>query len=230
MLKNLIVLLFACRLGAETFTQCDSMVDIYGWGTWTHSATDTYQCSSYGSWATATYGILVAGVGVYYYDPPYYFETAEAWASFSQQATITGRPTGTPGFYRLYGNQVLGPGIGPGWGLEDLAPWVPFSFGMPFEIRGDLHIYRSEGFEVNDLIMYGMEVFDANRNLLWTFGDRDYWEPRDHSFMQQSPEAVYAIPTPEPASVLLVLPALALLLYNYRKAHAPLRRRGPKQG
>lgn len=153
---------------------------------------------------------------VYYYDPPYYFETADAWASFSQQATITGRPTGTPGFYRLYGIQVLGPSVGPGWGLEDLAPWVPFTFGVPFEIRGDLHLYRSEGFEVNNLVMYGMEVFDVNKNLLWTFGDRNYWEDRDHIFVQQSPEAVYAIPTPEPASIALILPAL-VLLYAYRE-------------
>ncbi|MCZ2078992.1 MAG: hypothetical protein LC130_28830 [Bryobacterales bacterium] len=211
----MMALLFVGQLGATTLAECRSMIDIHG-QIWEESDSGPQSCGTLGAWAGASYGMLVAGVGVYYYDPPYYFETADAWASFSQQATITGRPTGTPGFYRLYGIQVLGPSVGPGWGLEDLAPWVPFTFGVPFEIRGDLHLYRSEGFEVNNLVMYGMEVFDVNKNLLWTFGDRNYWEDRDHIFVQQSPEAVYAIPTPEPASIALILPAL-VLLYAYRE-------------
>jgi len=56
-----------------------------------------------------------------------------------------------------------GPSVGPNWGYEEHAPWVPFTFGVPFEIRGDLHTYRSEGVDSNNLLMHGMEVFDSEK-------------------------------------------------------------------
>lgn len=123
-MRYLIALLCASNLygnsiGLETW--CHSEVnwpsrDYYA----IETQTGTSSCAAGGASAYASYGyvrtILSAG-GDYYRD----WEIADAWAKFTQSVTISGRPSGTSGFVRLYGFSWTVSG-GPMWGSAYDAP------------------------------------------------------------------------------------------------------------
>lgn len=203
-MRYLIAFLCAAQLGATTIAECRVRTNVV-WADYIdyhelQQESDPNRCVIVGytghALAETLYGyVRVESVETYW--DGIYEEITEAWSSFSQQATITGRTAGTTGYYRLYGDAAgfpLWAGDGGHWNVPEDSPFAPFTFGTPFTISMDLYSYISEGWMYGNVLLWGMEVYDSQQRSLAYFGWNRDSDPTDKiPVLQQSPEAVYAV-------------------------------------
>jgi hypothetical protein len=180
-------------------------------------------CSIEGVYMNASYGILYGSA------PADTFPTSEyggtAIGSFSQLATITGRPSGTPVVLRFYCAARLG-FVTPNPDCEDpFNPTGPlrgedvsFQFGVPFEIAAAMRLVGPDngGIGFDSFSLYRMDVLGVSGELLHSFSSDCQFTDCFTTFMQQAPAATYVVPgdplaTPEPGTASLALGALLVV-------------------
>jgi hypothetical protein len=142
---------------------------------------------------------------------PQKFVNLVANASFDVSITILGEPTGTPG-YIGFQTDVSVPDFGratlnipttlsnPASGCPfTQGPCVSFLYGVPFEIQGNVNLGINQDLTSGVVAIGDFTIYDANFQML-------------ESAAMPDPDGAIDV-VPEPSTVLLLVPALALLLW-----------------